>query len=162
MISVTSLVCSASGCIVEVSSNGTIPGWLAMRRCSFVLSASNPPMKPGSSAFSSPGKKPRRTIPLGMYMITSFLLGLAAIEVLSSPTASECKNGNASIAPLAFKNFLRDRFMDFLLTVEQPETDLSQLTASRKWFSAFAVHGADSDGSMGTSQNVSAARPFSP
>lgn len=31
------------------------------------------------------------------------------------PIASECKNGNANIAPLALRNFLRGRFMDSFL-----------------------------------------------
>jgi hypothetical protein len=48
-------------------------------------------------------------------MMTSFLLGFVALAAFSFPAASECKNGNAIMAPLACRNLRRVKFIDSLL-----------------------------------------------
>ena len=90
-----------------------MPGVFRLRFWFFVLSALNPPTKPGNSPFSSSGKKHRLTIPLGMYMIASFLLGLATLLPAPNTPGMECKKGSATAAPLAFRNFLLEKCVRF-------------------------------------------------
>ena len=66
-------------------------------------------MKPGSSDSPSPGKNWRLTIPLGMYMITSFLSGLAK-RLAAMAAGDECNIGSSIVAPPAFKNERREIF----------------------------------------------------
>ncbi len=103
-----SLACALKGSMVGVHSKSCMPGSFLNRRCSLVLSALKPPMKAGSSAISSPGKKQRRTIPLGIYMMTNFLSGFSpAFGIAAMASGTECKKGSAIVAPPAFRNLRR-------------------------------------------------------
>jgi hypothetical protein len=60
-------------------------------------------------------------MPLGMYMIASFLLGLAALLPAPKTPGMECKKGSATAAPLAFRNFLLEKFVRFNMTSNIPQ-----------------------------------------
>jgi hypothetical protein len=48
-----------------------------------------------------------------MYMIASFLLGLATLLPAPNTPGMECKKGSATAAPLAFRNFLLEKCVRF-------------------------------------------------
>ena len=60
-------------------------------------------------------------MPLGMYMIASFLLGLATLLPALKTPGMECKKGSATAAPLAFRNFLLEKFVRFNMTSKIPQ-----------------------------------------
>lgn len=68
-------------------------------------------MNSGIAADSSPGKKHRRTMPLGIYTMTILWLGRVLACGLSAPSAMEGRNGNASTAPFARRKERQDHFM---------------------------------------------------
>jgi hypothetical protein len=60
-------------------------------------------------------------MPLGMYMIASFLLGLATLLPAPKTPGMECRKGSATAAPLAFRNFLLEKFVRFNMTSNIPQ-----------------------------------------
>ena len=56
-------------------------------------------------------------MPFGMYMIASFLLGLASLLPAPKTPGMECRKGSATAAPLALRNFLLEKFVRFNMTL---------------------------------------------
>ena len=54
-------------------------------------------------------------------MIASFLLGLATLLPAPKTPGMECKKGSATAAPLAFRNFLLEKFVRFNMTSNIPQ-----------------------------------------
>ncbi len=83
-------------------------------------------------------------MPLGMYMIASFLLGLATLLPAPKTPGMECKKGSATAAPLAFRNFLLEKFVRFNMTSNIPQKNrllrCGSIYASESFVDVLVIH----------------------
>ena len=100
-----------------------MPGLFGIRFWLLDFSESKPPTNPSIVLIvSSPGKKQRRTRPLGAYIITSRRAGAGLLfTTLPKAEERECKKGSAIVAPFSFRK-LR---LDVIIFMQTSEVDES-------------------------------------